>query len=518
LNLFFKARGLIIFIVAVVCLIGFGILVAAPPTMPLISRNCPVFVSAGTASGANDHNYGTTWRGAVPGWIAYDLSDIPKDQRGPVIVVWYNPDTYDYDFTVKNNWAYGVLKTYTIEGNAAAGAAGAPTSGWVTLARVTGNTYHSRQHLVNLTGYNWIRLNIAAANGSSDTGGVSVNLDIHNASQGTDDDWIFYGDSITAGGMVSNGDNSFAQMINAAKSDYFPVAECGGIGGVFSTQGAQYISQWLSVFPGKYVGIAYGTNDSWGNQTGAATYYSNLKTIVKAVLAADKIPVIPTIPYSTRTDVNRYTPEYNSKIEALYKAYPEIVKGPDLWSFFKNNPGYLSSDGVHPSTEGYVAMRQLWADTALESIYSGATETATITATPTSSMAPLISPSASPTGTSPVTPSITPSACNAFQHAVSYTQFDWGGGATVNITIKNNSGAAINGWTLKWSFPGDQKIGNIWCAGYTQSGTTVTTENMAYNATIPAQGSVSFGFNISYSGSNTKPTGFTLNDSACLVQ
>lgn len=191
MKLLFKLRGIIIFSITVAGLISFGILAAAPTTMPIISRNCPVFVSDGVASGANDGNYRTTWRGAVPGWITYDLAKIPVARRSQVIVVWYNPDTYDYDFTVKSNWAYGILKTYTIEGNVATSAATAPTSGWVTLAAVTGNTYHSRQHLINLTGYNWIRLNISEVNGSSHTRGVSINLDIHNASHGVNDDWIF---------------------------------------------------------------------------------------------------------------------------------------------------------------------------------------------------------------------------------------------------------------------------------------------------------------------------------------
>ena len=30
---------------------------------------------------------------------------------------------------------------------------------------------------------------------------------------------------------------------------------------------------------------------------------------------------------------------------------------------------------------------------------------------------------------------------------------DWGQGATVNVTIKNNSPAQVNGWTLEWNFP-----------------------------------------------------------------
>ncbi|MGD8401757.1 MAG: glycoside hydrolase family 9 protein, partial [Bacillota bacterium] len=130
------------------------------------------------------------------------------------------------------------------------------------------------------------------------------------------------------------------------------------------------------------------------------------------------------------------------------------------------------------------------------------TTTAVVTPTPTPSTTGAVSPS--PTGSVPV------SGC-----AVSYAMNDWGGGATVSINIKNNGTAAIDGWTLAWSFPGDQTITNAWNGAYTQSGTAVTFQNMAYNSTIAAGGTVSFGFNLSYSGTNDKPTGFTLNGVAC---
>jgi cellulase/cellobiase CelA1 len=101
---------------------------------------------------------------------------------------------------------------------------------------------------------------------------------------------------------------------------------------------------------------------------------------------------------------------------------------------------------------------------------------------------------------------------------VSYDQNDWGSGATVSITIKNNGTAAINGWKLAWSFSGNQKITNMWNATFTENGTSITATNQSYNSSIPAGGTVSFGFNLSYSGTNAKPTSFTLNGSACQVQ
>lgn len=99
---------------------------------------------------------------------------------------------------------------------------------------------------------------------------------------------------------------------------------------------------------------------------------------------------------------------------------------------------------------------------------------------------------------------------------ISYTQNDWGSGATVNIVINNPTTTAINNWTLAWSFPGNQTITNLWNGAYTQTGQAVSVSNLSYNGSIPANGgSVNFGFNMNYSGANVAPTAFTLNGVAC---
>ncbi|HEY8464447.1 MAG TPA: glycoside hydrolase family 9 protein [Bacillota bacterium] len=123
---------------------------------------------------------------------------------------------------------------------------------------------------------------------------------------------------------------------------------------------------------------------------------------------------------------------------------------------------------------------------------------------------------ATPTATGTVTtPSPSPTATSPGSYAVSYTMNDWGSGATVTITISNKGTTAVNNWELKFNFPGNQKITNLWCAQYTQSGTAVTVTNEAWNSTIPPGGTVSFGFNLSYSGTNAKPAMFTLNGTPC---
>jgi endoglucanase len=138
----------------------------------------------------------------------------------------------------------------------------------------------------------------------------------------------------------------------------------------------------------------------------------------------------------------------------------------------------------------------------------------TTTATPTTTASTVVTPTPTPSASGAVSPSPTGSV-PVSGCAVSYTMNDWGGGATVSITIKNNGTVAIDGWTLAWSFPGNQTITNAWNGAYTQSGTAVTFQNMAYNSIIAAGGTVSFGFNLSYSGTNAQPTGFTLNGVAC---
>jgi len=89
-------------------------------------------------------------------------------------------------------------------------------------------------------------------------------------------------------------------------------------------------------------------------------------------------------------------------------------------------------------------------------------------------------------------------------------QNSWSSGASINVKITNN-GTAIQDWAVSWTFPGDQKIANMWNATYTQSGSSVEAKNTNWNGVIPTNGSQSFGFNITYSGTNEIPTSFKVN-------
>ncbi|MBE6071872.1 MAG: 1,3-beta-glucanase [Clostridium butyricum] len=96
---------------------------------------------------------------------------------------------------------------------------------------------------------------------------------------------------------------------------------------------------------------------------------------------------------------------------------------------------------------------------------------------------------------------------------------DWDSGATINITIKNNGTTSINNWTLSWTQPENQTISQMWNGAYSKNNSTIFVKNLDYNNTIPANGGTqTFGFNINYSGANTIPANFKLNNTLCQVK
>ena len=91
----------------------------------------------------------------------------------------------------------------------------------------------------------------------------------------------------------------------------------------------------------------------------------------------------------------------------------------------------------------------------------------------------------------------------------------WQGGFQGEVTIRNTGSAPVSGWSLRWSFANGQTVSQMWNATPTQSGAQVTATNAGWNAMIAPGGSTSLGFIGSWNGTNTAPTAFTLNGSAC---
>lgn len=116
----------------------------------------------------------------------------------------------------------------------------------------------------------------------------------------------------------------------------------------------------------------------------------------------------------------------------------------------------------------------------------------------------------------PVTFTVPPpsNASCAVHYVVSGT---WSGGFQAGVTITNSAAAAVNGWTLTWTWPNSgEAITQLWNGSYTPSGTSVSVTNASYNSTITANGgTVTFGFLGSDTGQAPAPAAFHLNGNIC---
>jgi hypothetical protein len=98
--------------------------------------------------------------------------------------------------------------------------------------------------------------------------------------------------------------------------------------------------------------------------------------------------------------------------------------------------------------------------------------------------------------------------------SVSYQLNQWTGGFTATIGLTNNGGP-LTGWTLTWTFTGNQQVTSAWDAQVTQNGAIVQATNMSYNGSVTTGGTVSFGLQGTFSGANDVPADFAVNGAAC---
>ncbi len=101
------------------------------------------------------------------------------------------------------------------------------------------------------------------------------------------------------------------------------------------------------------------------------------------------------------------------------------------------------------------------------------------------------------------------------------------GGFTANVTVSNNSGIALNAWSIGWRWPSGQTVTDSWNAVITQTSSLAIANNQTISISgdapilvgqpIPAHSAETFGLEGTWTGSNTVPTSFTLNGQPCGV-
>ena len=205
------------------------------------------------------------------------------------------------------------------------------------------------------------------------------------------------------------------------------------------------------------------------------------------------------------------------------------------WTFWSWNPdsgdtgGILEDDWQTVNQQKVTALQPIMSPvsgtvTPLPTVAPTIAPTASPTLAPTPTPKPTVAPTVAPTIAPTVAPTVKPTATpvptsaptsGAVACTVNYTiSSDWGSGFVSNMIVTNNGGA-INGWTLAWTFSGNQKITNLWNGVVSQSGKSVTVHDAGYNASLAPGQSAYPGFQGTYSGTDAVPSGFTLNGVAC---
>jgi lysophospholipase L1-like esterase len=334
----------------------------------LVSRGKPVYCSAnnsgpgGSQAIVNGHygaySYWAVLKSHLPSWCAIHVG------AGPTRLLL----TWDYDF---NRDAYiskqnDIPRDYTISvsSDSTNGADGT----WLRVAQVSGNEASTREHTLPFTGKSWVKMTVTSGEPDSMDNFIVINqIDLYNASttKELNNSFFFSGDSITAF-AYSRFDEiqpSFVEDVHKTFPQLFPAMIDGGTGGATSIDAIQNIDLWLSLNPDiHYWLLEWGTNDAFGSAN-SASFQSNLQTIVDKIKQAGHVPILADLPYTNRPG----DAALNQEIEALNAVIDKVTKenglipGPNFYQLFSQHAQtYLSSDGIHPTSAGAIAMNLAW--------------------------------------------------------------------------------------------------------------------------------------------------------------
>ncbi|MDQ3898982.1 MAG: GDSL-type esterase/lipase family protein [Actinomycetota bacterium] len=298
----------------------------------------------------------SAWRTArFPTWVAINVGAGPSR----LLLSWNSGKTGDYTSGGKNE-SYGIPASYTIETSADStnGADGT----WQLAVDVQGNFARTRAHSFPFTGAAWVRMTVRGVVPRTAEETLLIDeIDIHDASAGTEDTIFFMGASNTAAAFLrcDASQPSYAEHVHRGFPRYFPAMIDGGVGDVTSEYGVRVIDSWLADNSDyQYWAIAYGTNDAW-QAVSPAAYEENLQFIIDKVKAAGKQPILARIPYALKGPKDENVQRLNEVIDRL-TTRNRLPQGPDLYTWFKDHSEELGPDGVHVTNVGAASINRLW--------------------------------------------------------------------------------------------------------------------------------------------------------------
>lgn len=329
----------------------------------LVSGGLPAHTGATTTDYLTD-GYLTNWKSSSAKEIALNVGEGPKK----LLINWesFGDCAWATDFTSGCGHSGVALSNFKIltSANSTDGTDG----DWEVAATIQNNPVMARGVTIDFAGKSWFKF---ASEG--DVGKI-LEIEAFDMSAGGTDTWFFMGTSISQMGIKQQDtDSTTAQLIHARFPEYTPAMLRGGIGCINSTEVVEHLSEYLEYAGNvEFWAIEMGTNDAWGGgDWNLNTYVSNMQTIIDSAKAHGITPVIARI---IATDSAKAGWQINPAfLEAVDKLVEEnnLPQGPDFYSYFKEHPELLASDGVHPNaeTKGGQAMHHLWAE-ALAPLYA----------------------------------------------------------------------------------------------------------------------------------------------------
>ena len=216
---------------------------------------------------------------------------------------------------------------------------------------------------IDFTGKSWFRMV------STEESGPLLEIEAFDVSNGGNDTWFFMGTSISQMGIKQQDDDqskTMADWIHEKYPQYNPAMLRGGIGCINSTEVVAHLSEYLAYAGNvKFWAIEMGTNDAWGGgDWNLETFRKNMQTIIDSAKAHNIVPILARI---IATDSAKAQWQINPK---FLEAIDSLTVQNKLYTYFREHPELLASDGVHPNGEtgGGHMIHQLWAE-ALYPLY-----------------------------------------------------------------------------------------------------------------------------------------------------
>lgn len=329
----------------------------------LVSGGLPAHTGATTTDYLTD-GYLTNWKSSSAKEIALNVGEGPQK----LLINWesFGDCAWATDFTSGCGHSGVALSNFKIltSANSTDGTDG----DWEVAATIQNNPVMARGVTIDFAGKSWFKI---ASEG--DVGKI-LEIEAFDMSAGGTDTWFFMGTSISQMGIKQQDtDSTTAQLIHAKFPEYTPAMLRGGIGCINSTEVVEHLNEYLEYAGNvKFWAIEMGTNDAWGGgDWNLNTYVSNMQTIIDSAKAHGITPVIARIIATDSAKAGwQINPAFLKAVDKLVENN-DLPQGPDFYSYFKEHPELLASDGVHPNaeTKGGQAMHHLWAE-ALAPLYA----------------------------------------------------------------------------------------------------------------------------------------------------